>query len=169
MLDLGWTELLLIGIVALIVVGPKDLPVLFRNVGRFMGKARGMAREFSRAMNEAAEESGVKEATQGFRDMASSKSLGLDGVEKSIRESTRWDPDSETAKLARKRAAEAQARRDALRDKDKPAGAGAEADETKSSGQTGTKAGGGTPEQAAPNAPEAASGGDAPAPEDRKE
>ena len=44
MLDLGWSELLVIGIVALIVVGPKDLPVLFRNLGRFMGKARGMAR-----------------------------------------------------------------------------------------------------------------------------
>ena len=44
MFDLGWTELLVIGVVALIVVGPKDLPVLFRNVGRFMGKMRGMAR-----------------------------------------------------------------------------------------------------------------------------
>ena len=61
MLDLGWTELLVIGIVALIVVGPKDLPVLFRKVGEFVGKARGMAREFSRAMNEAADESGMKD------------------------------------------------------------------------------------------------------------
>jgi sec-independent protein translocase protein TatB len=166
MLDLGWTELLLIGIVALIVVGPKDLPVLFRNVGRFMGKARAMAREFSRAMNEAAEESGVKDATQGFRDMASSKSLGLDGVEKSIRESTRWDPDSETAKLARKRAAEAQARRDALREKKADEGESAGTDDSTPAGQTWTKAGADTP---ARDAPEAAPAGDAPAPEDRKE
>ena len=56
MFDLGWTELLVIGVVALIVVGPKDLPMLFRNVGRFVGKARGMAREFSRAMEDAAAE-----------------------------------------------------------------------------------------------------------------
>ena len=42
MFDIGWSELLLIGIVALIVVGPKELPGLFRTVGRFMGKARGM-------------------------------------------------------------------------------------------------------------------------------
>ena len=50
MFDLGLTELLLIGIVALIVVGPKELPMLFRKVGQFVGKARGMAREFTRAM-----------------------------------------------------------------------------------------------------------------------
>ena len=70
MLDLGWSELLVIGIVALIVVGPKDLPVLFRNLGRFMGKARGMAREFSRAMNDAADESGgwVWEASHALDD-----------------------------------------------------------------------------------------------------
>ena len=41
MFDLGLTELLVIGVVALIVVGPKDLPVMFRNVGRFVGKAKG--------------------------------------------------------------------------------------------------------------------------------
>ncbi|MBT8152375.1 Sec-independent protein translocase protein TatB [Epibacterium ulvae] len=67
MFDLGWTELMVIGIVALIVVGPKDLPVLFRNVGRFVGKARGMAREFSRAMNDAADETGVKDVAKGLK------------------------------------------------------------------------------------------------------
>ena len=40
MFDLGWTELLLIGIVALIVVGPKDLPMLFRKLGRLWEKPR---------------------------------------------------------------------------------------------------------------------------------
>ncbi|WP_372893434.1 Sec-independent protein translocase protein TatB [Rhodosalinus sp.] len=160
MLDLGWTELLVIGIVALIVVGPKDLPVLFRNVGRFMGKARGMAREFSRAMNDAAEESGVseatrgfKDATKGFKDATSAKSMGLDGVEESLRETARWDPDSETAKLARDRAAEAQARRDALREK-------TDAGATPASGDSATD----SPDDAP--RPDRT---DAPAPEDRKE
>ena len=47
MLDVGWTELLLIGVVALIVVGPKDLPHLFHALGRITARARGMAREFT--------------------------------------------------------------------------------------------------------------------------
>ena len=64
MFDLGWTELLLIGIVALIVVGPKDLPMLFRKVGQFVGKAKGMAREFSRAMDQAADDAGVKDISK---------------------------------------------------------------------------------------------------------
>lgn len=67
MLDLGMGELLIIGIVALIVVGPKDLPNMFRAVGRFTGKARGMAREFSRAMEAAADEAGVKDIDRTIR------------------------------------------------------------------------------------------------------
>ena len=64
MFDLGLTELLLIGIVALIIVGPKDLPVLFRRVGEFVGRMKGMAREFTSAMNDAADQSGVKDISK---------------------------------------------------------------------------------------------------------
>lgn len=67
MFDLGWSEMMLVGVVALIVVGPKELPTLFRGVGQAMGKARGMAREFSRAMEAAADEAGVKEIDRQIR------------------------------------------------------------------------------------------------------
>ncbi|MEO0751236.1 MAG: Sec-independent protein translocase protein TatB [Pseudomonadota bacterium] len=66
MFDLGWTELMVIGIVALIVVGPKDLPGMFRTVGNFVGKAKKMAREFSKAMNDAADDAGVGDVKRTF-------------------------------------------------------------------------------------------------------
>lgn len=95
MLDVGWTELLLIGIVALIVVGPKDLPHLFHALGRFTAKARGMAREFSSAMEDAAKGSGLDEATKSLRDvknMTSKKSLGLDALDRAADRFEKWDP-----------------------------------------------------------------------------
>ena len=56
MLDIGMLELFVIGALALIVVGPKELPGLLRTVGQFVAKARGMAREFQSSMEDAARE-----------------------------------------------------------------------------------------------------------------
>lgn len=50
-------ELVLLAVIALIVVGPKDLPVLLRNIGRFMAKLRGMAAEFRASFDEMARQS----------------------------------------------------------------------------------------------------------------
>lgn len=95
MLDIGWTELLLIGVVALIVIGPKDLPVMFHTLGRIMARARGMAREFSTAMEDAAKASGVQEATKELRDLqklTSPKSMGLDALGRAADKFEKWDP-----------------------------------------------------------------------------
>ncbi|MAI97446.1 MAG: twin-arginine translocase subunit TatB [Rhodobacteraceae bacterium] len=70
MFDLGWLELMVIGITALIVVGPKELPQMFRTVGRFFGKAKAMAREFSQSMEDAANESGLKDATNTLNSIS---------------------------------------------------------------------------------------------------
>lgn len=78
MFDLGWTEMVIIGVVALIVVGPKELPGLFRAVGQMVGKARGMAREFSRAMEAAADEAGVKEIDRTIRVATRPMQYGAD-------------------------------------------------------------------------------------------
>ena len=59
MFDLGATELLVIGIVAIIVVGPKELPKMLRAFGQFVAKMRGMAREFQSMFEEAARGSDV--------------------------------------------------------------------------------------------------------------
>ena len=81
MFDIGWGELFLIGIVALIVVGPKDLPGLFRSVGQFTGKARGMAREFQRSLEQAANEAGMTEMQKSLRSI----DKGLDAATSSAR------------------------------------------------------------------------------------
>jgi len=104
MFDLGLTELLLIGIVALIIVGPKDLPVLFRRVGEFVGRMKGMAREFTSAMNDAADQSGVKDISKTIRTATNPVKTGLDKVGEATKEFTNFDPLSETGKLASKRA-----------------------------------------------------------------
>lgn len=120
MFDLGMTELLVVGVVALIVVGPKDLPMLFRNVGRFVGQAKAMAREFSSAMESAADESGVKDAKQAFKmasnplgamsDSFKQATADLDAdidsaldVDMGV-ETRTYAPDSETGKIAIERA-----------------------------------------------------------------
>ena len=95
MLDVGWTELLLIGVVALIVIGPKDLPVMFHSLGRITARARGMAREFSSAMEDAAKASGIYEATREISDlkkMASPRGLGLDALTRAADKFEKWDP-----------------------------------------------------------------------------
>lgn len=108
MFDMSWTELLVVGIVALIVVGPKDLPVLFRKVGQFVGKAKGMAREFTTAMNDAADSSGMREISSNLNTSlkAATNPLGaaMDGVKSATKSLADIDPDSETGKLAAQRA-----------------------------------------------------------------
>jgi sec-independent protein translocase protein TatB len=76
MFDIGWSELVLIGVVALIAIGPKELPGVLRMVGQWMGKARKMAAEFQGQFQEAMREAEmadlkksfdeVKEAASGF-------------------------------------------------------------------------------------------------------
>jgi sec-independent protein translocase protein TatB len=89
MLDIGWGELFLIGIVALIVVGPKDLPGLFRTVGQFTGKARGMAREFQRSLEQAANETGVGEMNKSLRALDQSLNAATDSARKFARSPAR--------------------------------------------------------------------------------
>ena len=77
MFDIGWSEFVLIAVVALIAIGPKELPGVLRTVGQWMGKARKMAAEFQSQFQEAMKEAEmadlkksfdeVREAASGFR------------------------------------------------------------------------------------------------------
>jgi sec-independent protein translocase protein TatB len=56
MFDIGWQELFIVGVLALLVVGPRDLPRTFRTVMGYVRKAKGMAREFQNGIDEVAKE-----------------------------------------------------------------------------------------------------------------
>ena len=99
MFGLGWSEMVLVAIVALIVIGPKDLPGMFRTMGEFTGKARGMAREFSRAMEAAADDSGVKDISKSLKAAANPQKFGVD----KIREATGMTVGPATRELTEER------------------------------------------------------------------
>jgi len=100
MFDIGWSEIAVIAVVALIAIGPKELPGVLRMVGQWMGKARKMAAEFQGQFQEAMREAEmadlkksfdeVKEAASGFTGgnlMTSlekdvSKALDIEGIDK---------------------------------------------------------------------------------------
>lgn len=98
MLNFGWAELMVIGVVALIVIGPDDLPDMFRQLGRFTAKLRAMSREFSRAMEQAAKDTGVKDVVNDLKTTTSAKSLGLDAVKSAADKFEKWDPIKNAAK-----------------------------------------------------------------------
>ena len=89
MFDIGWSELVVIAVVALIAIGPKELPGVLRMVGQWMGKARKMAAEFQGQFQEAMREAEmadlkksfdeVKEAAAGFTGTNLMTSLQNDG------------------------------------------------------------------------------------------
>jgi sec-independent protein translocase protein TatB len=108
MLDIGWSEMALIVLLALIVIGPKDLPRVMRTVGQWMRKARGMARDFQSSLDEMIEDDELREAKRSIeqqtRNMRKRDAFGIgDSLEKhvdpsgSLRDATREV--SETARV----------------------------------------------------------------------
>jgi len=78
MFDIGWSELLVIAVVAIVVVGPKDLPPLMRTFGKYAGKLRRAAADFQRQFEDAMRETEmeeVKKAIESVRDETSSIDL----------------------------------------------------------------------------------------------
>ncbi|HET9273389.1 MAG TPA: Sec-independent protein translocase protein TatB [Methyloceanibacter sp.] len=69
MFDIGWSELLVIGVVAIIVVGPKDLPKLMRGIGFYAGKLRRAATDFQRQFEEAMRESEMEEVRKSIESV----------------------------------------------------------------------------------------------------
>jgi sec-independent protein translocase protein TatB len=84
MFDIGWSELLVIAVVAIVVIGPKDLPRALRSVGQWTARIKRMAREFQGQFSEA-----IREAE-------------LDGIQRDLEEITKIDPVADLRAAAQK-------------------------------------------------------------------
>ena len=82
MFDIGWSELLVIAVVALIAIGPKELPGVLRSVGMWMGKIRRMASDFQNQFNEAMREAEMADLKQQVETLTS----GFDPIETARKE-----------------------------------------------------------------------------------
>jgi sec-independent protein translocase protein TatB len=94
MFDIGWSELVVIGVVALIAIGPKELPGVLRSVGFWMGKVRRMASEFQGQFQEAMREAEMSDLKKHADD--------LNNAAKQLTNFEHYDPlkDTGTTKLA---------------------------------------------------------------------
>ncbi|MBR0716190.1 Sec-independent protein translocase protein TatB [Bradyrhizobium liaoningense] len=96
MFDIGWSELVVIAVVALIAIGPKELPGVLRMVGQWMGKARKMASEFQGQFQEAMREAEMAELKKSFdevKDVATGFTSGnvMTALQKDVSDSLRID------------------------------------------------------------------------------
>ena len=78
--DIGWSELLVIGVVALVVIGPKDLPLALRTLGRWVGKARFLAREFQTHVDDMIREAELEELRKKTSEIAKDVKTEVENV-----------------------------------------------------------------------------------------
>jgi sec-independent protein translocase protein TatB len=88
--DIGWSEMAIIMLVALVVIGPKDLPRLARSVGQWVAKGRAMARDFQRSLEEMAREAELDDVKREI------EKVGRTNISKSIEKAI--DPGGELSR-----------------------------------------------------------------------
>ena len=76
MFEIGWSEILVIAVVAIVVIGPKDLPRAMRFVGEWAGKMKRMGREFQNQFNEALREAELEGVRKDIQDIMATDPLG---------------------------------------------------------------------------------------------
>src|SRR5690606_21948331 len=86
MFDIGWSELLLIGIAAIIVIGPKDLPRAMRQAGRWVATVRRLAGDFQGQVNEAMRETELDEFRREARSLKEEAQKAFDPVRNAHRD-----------------------------------------------------------------------------------
>jgi sec-independent protein translocase protein TatB len=90
MLDIGWSEMLMIAVVAIVVIGPKDLPRTLRTIGQWIGKARAVTRDLQNSVNDMVADSELEELRKAGSSIGDFSSGDILNQDYSI------DPSSET-------------------------------------------------------------------------
>lgn len=129
MLDLGWSEMAVIALLALIVIGPKDLPKVLRTLGQFMRKARSLSREFQSGLDEVVREAELEDARKAIEKTRPGS------LDREIRKAL--DPSGEVDRELRDLDRTA---REATRDSVRPPAAAAKADEAAPGAKPGAAA-----------------------------
>ena len=104
MFDIGWTELLVIAVVAIVVIGPKDLPRVMRMVGQWTGKLKRMSREFQGQFNEALREAELEDVRKdveaigkGLKEDVAKASQNVNSIGDDIRKAADVSPPAAAA------------------------------------------------------------------------
>ena len=87
MFDITSSKLLLLAIVALLVIGPKDFPLLLRTIGKYVGIIRGHAKEFRAQFDEAMRESELSQLKKDVENIAQETEASLSATGKSVEKS----------------------------------------------------------------------------------
>ena len=88
----GYTEMFVVAVVAIIVIGPKDLPRVLRAFGKTVAKMRGMAREFQSHLDSAMKEAGIDEVKKEFDNIKNSTNI-IEPVKKTVADETKKQED----------------------------------------------------------------------------
>jgi sec-independent protein translocase protein TatB len=92
MFDIGWSEIVVIGVVALIVIGPKELPAVLRAIGQWTTKIRRMAGEFQSQFQEAMREAEMADLKKQVDELGDAAKGISDFDPLDFKEATKWEP-----------------------------------------------------------------------------
>lgn len=133
MLDIGWSEFFVIGVIALVVIGPRELPTALRSLGRIISRARSMAQDFKDGLDDIARETEVKSiADNMIGDFDDDDEEWMDAVNAKKLEKKQTPIDGEEAKQADAEASVESTEESAVSDADEAAMDAADADATAS-------------------------------------
>lgn len=89
MFDLGWSKLIIIAMLAIVVVGPKDLPALLRTIGKFVGQIRRQADEFRRQFDEAMRDTELDQIRKDVEEIKNTAEASVRDIGRSAEDSVK--------------------------------------------------------------------------------